>query len=261
MLKIDERLKLREMPKYVNEQLSFIDTINIKFMVAVYVFLMLDLFMFGPLFFPFVTLHLYILLPPLIILNLWATWILVRNPYSVQYEMILLLAAIGVYGSLAYLILAHKLAYYFMSIHDWSYYVIVTLLYLLTTLWILRYRLSRFKDLSYEALKEWHMKEQRKFSGKEKKDSISFVDKCIGVILYVPAVGYFIAQGIKYGEVGVGFILILSYLSFACLFSYIGIKFTHRILIMKANPQFVHLPVPSKIHYRKGMVKRGLKIK
>lgn len=169
-----------------------------------------------------------------------------------------MLSDVGIFGSPACLILAHKLTYYYMGIHDWSYYIIVTLLYGLTTLWILHYRLSRFRELSYETLIKWYTREQKQFKGKEEKDGISFANKCIGVVLYVPATGYFIAQSIKYGA---GFILILTYIGFALLFSYIGIKFTHRIFMMKANPQFVHLQVPGKSLYRDGVVRRNLKIK
>lgn len=38
MLKIDERLTLPQIPEYINEQLRFIETFSIRFMVVVVVF-------------------------------------------------------------------------------------------------------------------------------------------------------------------------------------------------------------------------------
>lgn len=128
MLKIDERIKWEEIPSYISEQLSFVDIFNIKSSVAILIFLGIDLFMAIPLFVPFVPIYLYILVPPLVIINLWGIWILMRSRYSIQYETILIIAAMGVFASPAYIILAHKMAYYYAGIRGWSYYAIVTLL-------------------------------------------------------------------------------------------------------------------------------------
>ncbi|WLV24196.1 hypothetical protein QR721_11200 [Aciduricibacillus chroicocephali] len=261
MLKIDERIKWKELPRYISEQLSFVDIFNIKAGIAIAVFVMVDLFMIIPLLIPLVPIYLYILLPPLIIINIWGVWIIVRNPYSVQYETILILAAMGIFASPTYLILAHKMAYYHAGIHSWSYYVIVTLVYVITTLWILQYRLNRFKDLSYETLVKWKKEEGEQFRGKGARNRKFDGNKYMAIILYVPAIGYLIAQGIKHNEAGVAITLILSFLGLASFFSYAGIKFTHRLFMMKANPQLVVLRTPSKSKYRNGIVKRDQKIK
>ena len=261
MLKIDERLKWKEIPKYITEQLGFVDIFNIRFGIATFVFLMIDFFMVIPLFIPLVPAYLYILLPPLVIINLWGIWILVRNPYSVQYEVILIMAAMGIFASAAYLVLAHKMAYYYVGVRGWSYYAIVTLLYVLTTFWILHYCISRFKDLSYEAMVKMKNEERKRDRGKGKIRAMNHADKYIAILLYVPGIGYLIVQIVKYNETGVAFTLIICFLSFAFLFSYIAIKFTHRIFMMKANPQRVHLRTPGKSMYKNGLVKRDLKIK
>ena len=261
MLKIDERLKRKEIPRYITEQLGFVDTFNVRFSVAVLVFLAIDFFIAIPLFVPFVPMYLYILLPFIIFINVWGIWIMVRNPYTVQYETILFIAAMSLIATFSYLILAHKMAYYYVGVHGWSYYGILTLLYVLTTLWILHYRLSRFKDLSYETMVKWKKGEREQARGKGKSGGMRHADKYMAILLYVPGIGYLIAQIVKHNETGVAFTLIICFLSFASFFSYTAIKFTHRLLVMKANPQFVHPQTPGKSKYKNGLVKRDLKIK
>ena len=252
---------MKEIPKYINEQLDYVETYNIRFSVGAFVFLMIDFLMAIPLFVPFVPMYLYILLPFIIFINVWGIWIMVRNPYTVQYETILFIAAMSLIATFSYLILAHKMAYYYVGVHGWSYYVIVSLLYVLTTLWILNYRLSRFKDLSYETLVKWKREERKQDRGKGKKRGMRHADMYMAILLYVPGIGYLIAQIVKYNETGVAFTLIICFLGFASLFSYAAIKFTHRIFMMKANPQFVHPQTPGKSKYKNGLVKRDLKIK
>lgn len=255
MLKIDEHLKLRDLPEYIKEQLSYIETFNIRFTVATFAFVAIDLFIILPLLVPMILSYLYILLPPLIFINLWAIWILIRNPYTVQYETILYSGVTGIVGSIVYLMLSHKMAFYFLNIDDLYYYVTVTLFYLMVSASILFYRLLKFKNLSFEALKVWTKEEN------EKKRQGRPAGLYAIILVNGPGLGYMAAQLIKYSEKSTISIIVFLFMGGAVFCSYIAIKFIHRAIFLKANAHLASPICPAKSDYAEGIVKRDMRIK
>lgn len=263
MLKIDEQARPKHLPQIVLAQLGYLSVYTIRENLSFLTFFMFDFFMVIPLLAPIVPIYLYILLPPLVFINLWCVSILVRNPYSVQYESTLFIAASSLFASFAFLLLVYKIAYYQMGIEDWGYYVVATVVHVLTFLWYLAYTLSQFKDLSLEGLKKLHKEEREKARAwaKGKRSEGFNVNKLAAFTLYVPTSGYMIFAAMRYSENGATIILALCFLGFGALFSCGGIKFTHGILLTKANPDRVGFELPPKAVYIEEYVKGKKKIK
>jgi len=254
MLKIDERLKFKDLPKYISEQLFYIETFNIRASIFITTFVMLDLMVVLPLLVPLIPIYLYILVPPLLLFHIWSMRIMIKNPYSVQYETILFFAIWGVLSTIVFAVLSQKMAFYLIGIKGFSYYLITTVLFLVAVGSILNYRLSRYRDLSYDAIK-LAKKKERELKRKAGKEHYPLI------ITFVPGLGYMVAQMIKHNETFVYCMLVIIFWGFAVFCSYVAIKFIQRSFMLKVNKGIAPLQTPSKKAYKLGLVKKGMKIK
>ena len=79
MLKIPQHKRSNQLPGHIQDQLQPFPVYQIKFIIAVGTFLMLDAFVLVPLLFPFMKAFLYVILPFLAGIHVWAIWLLCKK--------------------------------------------------------------------------------------------------------------------------------------------------------------------------------------
>jgi hypothetical protein len=226
-------LKFEDLPLYVNQHLCFLEPTNLKFMIASFTFLMLDLGVL-PLLYPKVDLVWYVNLPLLIFIHLWAIRLLVKNPYTIQNESILYIGSTGFVGTICYLFVSHKIAYFQIGITSASYYIISTVALIFIIGYLVYYQIDKYSNISKSADKKY-----------------GYGKFWAAAIPVFPGLGYIIFHVTKESE-QIMFSIFLGFSLFFCLmFAYFSAKYFHKYLFMKANPQYVKLQKPIKSERRK----------
>ncbi len=158
MLKINSNTKRRDIPNYILEGLAAIPIFHIRSLVFVFTFIMLDLAIIMPLFFPTYKTVLYLTVPLIVIINIWALWVLIRKPEKTEMEFLLFLGFIGVVGSFCYFVLAMK--YHFMlGIQSPIYYISMFIVYLAAIFYFVRNEHKKYSSLDEKSAKKtpaWH---------------------------------------------------------------------------------------------------------
>lgn len=158
MYKISSNTKRSEIPDYIKEGLAPFPVYQIKFMVGIFTFLMLDLVIIMPLLFPLYKLVLYLTIPPMAIMSIWALWLLMRKPENTEMESLLFLGFIGIFGSFCYFVLAMK--YNFMlGIQSPFYYICMFIVYLAIIYYFVRNEHKKYSSLKEKRAKKtpaWH---------------------------------------------------------------------------------------------------------
>lgn len=99
-MKIDPAVKHQDLSPDFQEQLGFIAIADVRPSVIISVLTLYDL----PLLIGLLSIlkleYLLIVSPLIIIIHLWSVRLLIKNPYSTQFEMILFLGVFGLIGSL-----------------------------------------------------------------------------------------------------------------------------------------------------------------
>ncbi|MEC2159606.1 hypothetical protein [Virgibacillus halodenitrificans] len=236
MIKLNEEINdFNKLPLYVNQHLSFLDTGNIRFMIAVWTFLLLDLCAL-PLLYPRVNIIYYVTIPLLVFIHLWAIRLLIKNTYSTQFECLLFIGVHGVIGSICYFILIQKTAYFNLGIRAPMYYVISTILYLLITGILVSYQFYK-----YSSIKKKTMQSVRKEREKESSNKYGYV------IVLFPALGYTLSQTVmKQSDVAMYSLVYFAFLLLSIVLAYFAAKYLHKYFFMKANMEFVRFQTPSK---------------
>lgn len=252
MLRIDKNIKTKRLPNYISQQLYYVKTDEIRSSVCGMTYILIDLLIILPLLSPFIPIYVYLIAPPLLLLHGWNIRILIKNPYSVQFETLLYIAALSLAGMFSFFLIAQKIAYFYADIKDGRFYFINTMLYLAATIGILFYRLNKFKNLSYETLIEMKKAETAKEKKRNRYDSLLYAALCLGV-----ATIRFMRHGGRISNV----FAFVCFWGLALFFSYTAIKFIHRILFIRANIERAPVEIPSKKEFKKGIVKRDMKIK
>jgi hypothetical protein len=146
MLKLESVMKRRDLPDHIKEGLEPFDTNQIKFTIGSSTFFMLDLLIIMPLLFPIIKTVLYLTLPLLILISVWALTILFRKAEDTEMESILHLGCLGIIGSFYYYVLAMKYNY-MVGIHSPFYYVLMFLIYLTIIYFFVRNELNKYSSL------------------------------------------------------------------------------------------------------------------
>lgn len=179
-MKINEETEYEQLPDYVKEHLMFLDPNQKNWLVAGITFLMIDLVIAVPYFYPFDKTFLNLTLPFLFIIHIWAIRLLFKNAYSVQRELILFIAWTSVVGSYTHLLVGVKVAYYFLGITNIYYYALCTLAYLLFILILIVYQIKKYSNI-----------ESRSYGENEKRTNLVQVSLIASVF---PGLGYTIAH-------------------------------------------------------------------
>src|SRR5699024_3732628 len=129
-MKIELETKHQDLAKHVNEQLSFLDVDNVRMFVIIFLG-MYDL----PLFLGFASIFdetmsftfLWMVSPFVLILHLWGIRLLIKNPYSTQYEMISFMGIWGLFGSISLIAVLQGMSYYTLQITSIFFYIVINL--------------------------------------------------------------------------------------------------------------------------------------
>ncbi|MDQ0221250.1 hypothetical protein ELQ35_20865 [Peribacillus cavernae] len=158
MLKIEQDIKRRRLPQHIKEQLDPFSTMQIKFVIASGTFFMLDLLIILPLLVPVIKAVLFITLPLLIFISLWAIWLLVRKAEDTELESLLFLGCLGIVGSICYFVLSLKYSF-MLGIDSPLYYFISIVIFGFIIFLFIRHQVKRYSSLERERTKEtpkWH---------------------------------------------------------------------------------------------------------
>ncbi|MBS2967595.1 hypothetical protein J9317_02265 [Metabacillus sp. KIGAM252] len=220
MFKISQDKKHRNLPDHIIEHLSFFPPFQIKFLVGGTTFFLLDLFILIPLIAPKNNPLLILIGTLLVLISLWALWIIVRNPKDTELESILFFGYLGAVGALSYFGVGLKYSYMIGITHP-IYYIALSLLFLSSIYYLIRYynkKFSSLKEFDKKATPKWHF-------------TIAGISVPAGYI----AANYFM---------GVSNFIMISFLNLlffglSFFFIFLLAKYFHKYFFMKANLHFV----------------------
>ncbi|MBM7703283.1 hypothetical protein [Metabacillus iocasae] len=158
MLKINKDLKPKQLPIHILAQLQPLPVSQIKTLVFGAAIFLLDLLIIVPLLAPPIKLFLYLTLPLLAFISLWALRLLVKNPIHTEMESILFTGWLGVIGAFCYFMLGLKYSY-MLGITSPIYYIFSILLFIGANYLFIRRQLNRYATLEPEESKQtpaWH---------------------------------------------------------------------------------------------------------
>lgn len=158
MLELSKKMKYRELPDHIREGLAPFSIYQIKFMVWGFTYFLLDLLIIMPLLFPIMKPILYITIPPMVIMSIWAFRLLIKKPEDSEMEFLLFLGFLGVVGSFCYFVVVMKY-HYMIGIKSPIYYTAMFLIYLSFIYLFLRNEHKKYSSLETKMKKKtptWH---------------------------------------------------------------------------------------------------------
>ncbi|MGG3805944.1 hypothetical protein [Metabacillus fastidiosus] len=158
MLTFDSKTKRRNLPDHINEGLEPFSKYEIKFMIGSFTFFMLDLLIIMPLLFPVIKPVLYITLPLMTFVSVWALWLLIRKSEKTEMESLLFLGCLGIVGSFCYFIVAMKYNY-MVGVTSPFFYILMFLVYLIIFYFFVRNEFKKYSSLERKPKKKipaWH---------------------------------------------------------------------------------------------------------
>lgn len=186
--------------------------------------------------------YLLIVSPLIIIIHLWSVRLLIKNPYSTQFEMILFLGVFGLIGSLTLYFMVLGLSYYVLSVTSIYFYFFITLSLVILSYLLVKYQIDKY---SKDPLQKPVSQKQSKY---------------LGVAILAPAIGYILGQSVQDTLILKHLIAVIVMYFFVLFNVYIAAKFLHRFFFMKANMDYVTFQKPSKKE-KKELNKKGVVIK
>jgi len=241
-VKIDPTIKHQDLSQDFMEQLGFIPTSDVKSTVVVLIILMYDIPLAAGLLSIFKIEVLWVVAPLIIIIHLWGLRLLIKNPYSTQFEMVLLLGVYGVIGAISLFIVVQGMSFYVLNITSIYYYIVINFVTIFISSILVKYQIDKY---SRDPLKEQESGNQSKY---------------IGLLALAPAIGYMLGQSAQDTFILKHFIALVVFYFFTLLNVYVAAKFIHRYYFMKANMDYVVFQKPSK-RERKELDKKGVMIK
>lgn len=153
MFEINKEIKRHNLPDHIKEGLAPISIFQIKFMIGVLTFFLLDFVIMIPLLYPTYKPILYVTLPPMIIISVWAFWLLIRKRENTQMESLLFLGFLGIVGSFCYFVLAMKYNY-MIGIQSPFYYIFMLLIYITFIFLFVRNEHKKYSSLQVKLKKK-----------------------------------------------------------------------------------------------------------
>jgi len=221
MLKIPQHKRFNQLPGHIQDQLQPLHVYQIKFVIAGGTFLLLDAFVLIPLLFPYMKAFLYVILPLLAGISVWAIWLLCKKVEDIELDSILFSGCLGVVGAICYFLMALKYSY-IGGIQSPIYYIVMCVLFLATVYFSI---LQQYKK--YDSIEK-----------RSKKNTPAWQYTLVRVS--VPG-GYIIAHYLM----GLSPTIVLVVMTIVCYsFSYVFIwllaNYLHKYFFMKENIQFVY---------------------
>lgn len=231
-MKIDPAIKPQDLSQHFQEHLGFITVTDVKASVFIAVLILYDL----PLMIGLLSIlkleYLLLVSPLLIIIHLWGVRLLIKNPYSTQFEMILFMGVFGLLGSLTLYVIFLGFSYDVLAITSIYYYLFVTLSLGAVSFILVKYQVN-------------------KYSKAPSKEYGSQRFKYIGLAIVAPAIGYTLGQSAQDTLILKHFIAAAVLYFFIVFHAYIAAKFLHQFFFMKVNKDYVILQEPSKKEKKK----------
>lgn len=241
-MKIVRETSHQDLAQHVKEHLGFIPVEHVRSSVITFVFIGFDLFLLLGLLSIFKLEFLWIVSPFIFIIHLWGIRLVIKNPYSTQFEMILFMGVWGLLGSISLLIVVQGMSYYTLQITSLFYYIIINVATILLMYILVKYQIDKYAG----------------DPTKEKK--IGNQSKYMGLLTASPGIGYMVAQSVQETIVFKHvFAIIIVYIS-AILLLTIAAKFLHRYFYMRANMDYVNYH-PYSNKEKKKLMKQGVEIK
>ena len=226
-LKLDEKIKFRNLPDAFKEHLTFFASYQIKQIIGVFTFIGLDLVIIMPLLFPYIEEVLFVTLPLILLINVWAIRLLIKKTSETEFESLLYLGFLGAVGSFCYFVLTQKMSYWLLNINTPLYYVISFVSYVFLILVFIYQKNKKFSTIQMDV----------------KKNKNSLTSKK-ALNWSVPA-GYIIVHILlNQSSVLLHTYMVIMYSGLLIFFTDISAKFFHRYLFMKSN---IHLVKLSKL--------------
>lgn len=224
MLALLEVKRIRELPIKVQEHLLLLSTFQIKPIITVYTFIILN-FAIIPLVYPNHLKLTLIVIPFIVLVNLWCLVLLMKNVYSIQITVFLFLGVLGVVGTVSYYILFYKYVFLLLEIKNISFLVISFLALLLFVIYLIVY-----------------------YSNLHKLENISSSKINIGVPATLgPVIGYVLYQFVsKHSDEAVLTLMGVTFYIFTLFFAYTAVKLIHKYMFIKTNLHLVKLEKPLK---------------
>ncbi|GGB34744.1 hypothetical protein GCM10011409_10240 [Lentibacillus populi] len=241
-MKINPKMRHQDLAQHVNEQLEFIPVEDVRSSVIVMILVIYDVPLLMGLLSIFELEYLWIVSPFILILHLWGTRLLIKNPYSTQFEMVLFMGIWGSFGAISLFVMVQGMSYYTLHITSVFYYIVINLTSILLTYIFVKYQID-------------------KYSGdptKEKKRGNK--SKYMGALAIAPAIGYMLGQSVQETIVLKFVIALIVIYFFAIFLVYAAAKFLHRYFFMKANMDYVNYH-PYSNKKKEKLIKQGVEIK
>lgn len=241
-MKIDTETRHQDLAQHVKFQLGFIPVEDVRSSIIIFVFVMYDV----PLLLGLLSIlkleFLWIVLPFILIIHLWGIRLIIKNPYSTQFEMVLFMGILGLFGATSLFVMVQGMSYYTLHMTSVFYYIIINLTSILLTYILVKYQIDKYAG----------------DPTKEKK--IGNQSKYMGLLTASPAIGYMTAQSVQETIVlKQVFALIIVYI-FVILLMTVAAKFLHRYFFMKANMAYVNYQ-PLSQKEKKKLIKQGVELK
>lgn len=221
MLIINESVKRRELPVHILHHLTHFPPHQVRFVIAVFTFLCLDLLLALPLHLPFIfnNVVLILVIPFISIINIWALKILFSKVDKKELETLLFLGCLGLVGAICYFISGIKFLY-MLGVTSYWYFMILALLFTLGVGIFYRSYSRNFislEKLSEKTTPKWHY-------------AVASITPPAGSIIVT-----FLLNGSN--DLMVSFVTFIFFLG-ASLYSLMFVKFLHKYLFIKKN---IHL--------------------
>ncbi|WP_078576555.1 hypothetical protein [Salipaludibacillus agaradhaerens] len=218
MIKLDEQTDINTLPDDMRQHLFSMDSKGMKWLIFSFVFIVMNV-VGGVLLVadPFVTTYMVIAAPVMIIINVWAFALMIRNPQKTQLEVVLFTAFLFASYAFGLLLISHKFAYFVAGVEGISFFIGVLILYLGTIVYFIRYYHKTLSTLEGEV---------------EAKEPAKWMWK---IFAAGPASGLFIYHGFLKGAFASELILVVLVVLFGVLSIYLSIKMFYKYTFMKLN--------------------------
>ena len=241
-MKINPKIRHQDLAQHVKKQLEFIPVEDVRSSVIGMVFIGFDLFLLLGLVSILKLEFLWIVSLFILIVHLWGIRLVIKNPYSTQFEMVLFMGILGLFAAISLFIVVQGMSYYTLYITSVFYYIIIDLAAIISIYILVKYQIDKYAG----------------DPTKEKKGGNQ--SKYMGVLTIAPAIGYILGQSVQDTIVLKHVISLAVIYFFAIFFVYVAAKFLHRYFFMRANMDYVNY-YPYSNKEKKKLIKQGVEIK
>ena len=143
-MKINSTIEFGILSDEYKKHLQFLDVFNIKGAISMLLFGLYDIILLLSLLTIYKIEFLWGVLPLLVILHTWMFRLIIKNPFSTQFETILYIGVFGSIGSLTFIIMLYGISLYVLEIYSVIYYLVLTLALLMSSFILIKYQIDKY---------------------------------------------------------------------------------------------------------------------